>query len=58
MRLRHCAETRQQVFDWDDPNEEDDEADVQELQVAGGSALSKAELDATLAITSLDSSSR
>ena len=46
------------MFDWDDPNEEDDQADVQELQVAGGSTLSKAELDATLAMTSLDASSR
>ena len=34
-----------QVFDWDDPNEEDDQADVQELQVQGGAALTKAELD-------------
>jgi hypothetical protein len=34
------------VFDWDDPNEEDEAADVQELQVKGGSALSKEELNA------------
>lgn len=58
MKVRCCTEKRQQVFDWDDPNEEDDQADVQELQVAGGSTLSKAELDATLAMTSLDASSR
>ena len=41
----------EQVFDWDDPNEEDDQADVQELQVEGGSTLSKAELDAAAAMS-------
>jgi hypothetical protein len=47
-----------QVFDWDDPNEEDDQADVQELIVSGGSDLTKAELDATLVVTATAGSSR
>jgi hypothetical protein len=47
-----------QVFDWDDPNEEDDQADVQELLVSGGSDLTKAELDATLVVTATAGSSR
>jgi hypothetical protein len=49
---------RGQVFDWDDPNEEDDQADVQELQVQGGFALTKSELDSTLVMTSMGGSIR
>lgn len=50
--------TRGQVFDWDDPNEEDDQADVQELQVQGGSALTKSEMDSTLVMASMGGSIR
>jgi hypothetical protein len=49
---------QRQVFDWDDPNEEDDQADVQELQVKGGSELSSAELDSTQAMVSMANLSR
>ena len=51
-------DARLQVFDWDDPNEEDDQADVQELQVKGGSELSSAELVVANALSSMVSSSR
>jgi hypothetical protein len=51
-------DARLQVFDWDDPNEEDDQADVQELQVKGGSELSSAELVEARAMSSMVSSDR
>ncbi len=52
------CDTQRQVFDWDDPNEEDDQADVQELQVKGGSELSNAELVSTQAMASMASLNR
>ena len=63
VNLRDATQTshyvmRGQVFDWDDPNEEDDQADVQELQVQGGSALTKSELDSTLVMSSMGGSIR
>ena len=41
------------MFDWDDPNEEDDQADVQELQVQGATSASKSELEAAEAMSSV-----